>query len=174
MHTLGECYCAMGLYEQALPLGHQVLDLRYQALGLEHPLVAKSMHALNELHQASLTAIDSVICGYLRARTDDVHTTTGVSQEALHTLLKAGFAAYDPAKGPLTTYAKRCAYWMRKRYYTAQQNRARVTRSLRESHTGSPSSSDEADTRDVLERLPEVATSSSETEAIATEEDHLE
>src|SRR5207248_1492054 len=80
MHSLGECYRAMGLYEQALPLVHQALALRYEVLGLEHPLVAASMHTLGELHQESLMAVENAICAYIRIRTGDPQPPAEVPQ----------------------------------------------------------------------------------------------
>ena len=198
LHILGECYRAMGLYEQALPLVHQALTLRHEVLDLSHPLVAASMHTLGDLHQESLMAVDSTICGYIRARTGDTHAaaeiiqetrlylcgyirarTDGahaaeeVTQEAFHALVSAGFAKYDPAKGRLTTYARGCAHLMLMRYYTEQQHRSRVTMLLSEFRTRYSGFNAEADTRDVLERLPAAATPSRETAVIATEESHL-
>jgi len=199
LHTLGEYYRAQQVYEQALPLVHRALTLRHQELGLTHPLVAASLYTVGDLHQESLMAVDSVICGYIRARTDDTHaaaevaqetrlslcgysrartgdanaTEEEVTQEAFRAFMRAGFAKYDPAKGRVTTYAKGCAHLMLMRYYTAQQHRSRVTMLLSEFRTRYPGFNDATDTRDVLERLPEVATPPRETEMIAMEESDL-
>src|SRR5439155_5301820 len=99
------------------------------------------------------------------------NATAEVTQgEVLSAFIRAGFAKYDLAKGPLTTYVKGCEHLMLMRYYTAQQHRSRVTMLLSEFRTRYPGFNAEADTRDVLERLPEVATPSRETARIATEE----
>jgi len=156
------------------------------------------MYSVREIHQESLMAVESVICGYIRARTGDTHAAdeitqetrlslcgysraqTGgaqaadeVAEEAFRALVRAGFAKYDPAKGRLTTYTKGCAHLMLVRYYTAQLQGSRVTRLLSEFGTRYPGFNPEADTGDVLERLPAVATPSRETVAIATEEQPL-
>ncbi|MFL6198476.1 MAG: tetratricopeptide repeat protein [Thermoanaerobaculia bacterium] len=46
MHTMGEAYRKLGLYDPAVRLLRQSLRLRQQAYGAEHPLVAESLHDL--------------------------------------------------------------------------------------------------------------------------------
>ncbi|HEX5717017.1 MAG TPA: tetratricopeptide repeat protein [Thermoanaerobaculia bacterium] len=46
MQTMGEAYLKLGLYDSAVRLLRQSLRLRQQAYGVEHPLVAESLHEL--------------------------------------------------------------------------------------------------------------------------------
>ncbi len=46
MQTMGQAYLKLGLYDSAVRLLRQSLRLRQQAYGIEHPLVAESLHEL--------------------------------------------------------------------------------------------------------------------------------
>jgi len=81
LHTLGETYRALSLYDEAIDLLTRAIDLRTTHLGPVHPDTLQSVHELGEVHfeAGNLDAADARLSAVLAAR----QRTGGTSNEAL-------------------------------------------------------------------------------------------